>query len=431
MATIDDLVTSTTALTAAVNVSKTTLDTKVAAATTQAGLAATQAGIATVQAAAALANKSAMDVALAAGSLPSISAFNAALSSPTGWVKDQLRATIEAASGGRATVLYTAAGNPTYMNIIPAFNKEDISAACGTGRHEAFIVNGVNKSELFYGTYPGSIVGAELVSQPMVHPAVSRNFDTFRIAAAACGAGHHLVTNAERAAVALWCWKNGFQPRGNNNWGRDVTNTWETGRRTDGVMPGVASGDGATLTGSGPVSWRHDNTSTGIADMNGNVWEWSTGMRINNGEIQVLPNNNAADNTLDVSATSALWQAIDGATGALVAPGSANTVKYAASGTTAYTLVRASGATFEGMTNPSATPVSAAALAVMTSLGMFPVAASGLGADIFYLDVTGERVPFFGGAWNISGGAGVFALSLDAPRSSVYGYVGARPAYVL
>jgi hypothetical protein len=28
-----------------------------------------------------------------------------------------------------------------------------------------------------------------------------------------------------------------------------------------------------TLAGSGPLSWRHDNTLAGIADLVGNVWE--------------------------------------------------------------------------------------------------------------------------------------------------------------
>ena len=165
--------------------------------------------------------------------------------------------------------------------------------------------------------------------------------------------------------------------------------------------------------------------------MNGNVWEWSTGMRINAGEIQVLADNNAADNTKDVSAISMLWQAINGSTGALVAPGSGNTVRYASSGTTAYTLVCGSGAAFEGMTNPGTTPVSAAALAKLTSLGMYPVTNSGLGGDVFYLDITGERVPIFGGGWYSSGGAGVFALYLYGPRSVVDDSIGARPAYVL
>jgi len=38
---------------------------------------------------------------------------------PSIFVKDDLRASVEAASGGRQTVLYTALGQPTYMNIIP------------------------------------------------------------------------------------------------------------------------------------------------------------------------------------------------------------------------------------------------------------------------------------------------------------------------
>lgn len=70
-------------------------------------------------------------------------------------------------------------------------------------------------------------------------------------------------------------------------------------------------------TGSGPVSWRHDNTPFGIADLCGNVWEWAPGMRINAGEIQIIADNDAALTATDFSAGSAAWKAVDGATGAL------------------------------------------------------------------------------------------------------------------
>lgn len=363
---------------------------------------------------------------------------------PSIFIKDDLRASVEAASGGKQTVLYTAAGHPSIMNIIPAFNLEDIDASLGTGLHPAFVVNDTNKSEIFIGTYQGIVKDGNLLSLPNVVPSVSQNFDTFRTQVAANGSGWHLMSNAERSAIALWCWKNGFQPRGNNNYGRDVTNTWETARRADGLAPGYTTSGGITLTGSGPTSWRHDNTPFGIADLNGNIWEWATGMRIVSGEIQVLENNNAADNTKDVSATSSQWKAIDGSTGALVTPAftgtiaggdyvatTANSVRYAASGTANYTLVRASGSSFEGMTNPGVTAVGATALALCKQLGLYPVAGSGLGGDGFYLDVTGERIPIVGGYWVLGPLAGVFLLALNTARSHASSYVGARPAYVL
>ena len=107
---------------------------------------------------------------------------------------------------------------------------------------------------------------------------------------------------------------------------------FETGRRGDNGQPGNAAGDGKTYTGSGPASWRHNGLPHGIADLNGNVWEWLGGFRVNEGEIQVLANNDAADNTKDQSAGSALWKAIKASDGTLVAPGTAGTLKYDATG---------------------------------------------------------------------------------------------------
>jgi len=43
---------------------------------------------------------------------------------PTIFTKDDLRASVEAASGGKITVLYTATGQPSYMYVHPKFMLE-------------------------------------------------------------------------------------------------------------------------------------------------------------------------------------------------------------------------------------------------------------------------------------------------------------------
>jgi hypothetical protein len=362
---------------------------------------------------------------------------------PTIFIKDDFRASVEGASGGKQTVMYTAAGHPSIMNIIPAFSMNDLipglntnlgttysTGDLGTGVHPAFIVNGVQKGQIYIGTYQGIVKDNNLLSLPNVAPTVSTSFDTFQTRAAANGTGWHMVTRAEWSAISLWCAANGTQPRGNNNYGRDASLTWETARRTDGLAPGYTTSGGLTLTGSGPASWRHDGTPFGISDLNGNVMEWCGGLRINEGEINILENNNAADNTKSQAAGSTEWKAISGVDGTLVTPGSANTVKYATSGTTNYTFVRASGASFEGMTNPGTTPVGTEALKLAKQLCAFPVHTTNLGADYFYVDVTGERVPSVGGLWGYGSSAGVFCLYLNYLRSVTSANIGSRVAYV-
>ena len=129
---------------------------------------------------------------------------------------------------------------------------------------------------------------------------------------------------AEWAYIALWCRKNGTMPHGNNNYGKDSAYTHEHGEESS-----KDSGKtGRCFTGSGPVTWNHNHHGDGICDLNGNVWEWNAGMRLVDGEIQIIPYNNAAmGSKCDMSASSTLWKAIK-ADGSLVEPGTAGTLKW-------------------------------------------------------------------------------------------------------
>src|SRR5690606_35425251 len=176
--------------------------------------------------------------------VPSTTALKAA--SPSILITDQLRASVEAASGGRMTVLYTASGQPSYMHVFPAFNLEDVAPGgeLGTGLHPAFLFDGVAASEIFVGAYQASTSqsGGAAVSLPGVDPRTSINFDAARNLCKANGPGWDLMSNLDWAAIALWCMANGYQPRGNTNYGRSHEDRWEAGRRQDGGVPGDTSG---------------------------------------------------------------------------------------------------------------------------------------------------------------------------------------------
>lgn len=210
--------------------------------------------------------------------------MNNSTNAPTIMVADPLRKSVEAASEGKCTVLYTKKGYPTYMTIVSAFNCEDISNDLGTGRHPAFVVDGIEKSEIFVGTYQAIIHDGQALSLPYQKPCTSITLHKAKAACMNAGPGFHLMTNWEWAAVGLWCAKNGFFPRGNTDYGMSHSHRDEVGLRCNNLE--------LTLTGSGPAAWRHDGTVAGIADLAGNVWEWTDGIRMIDGLIKMPADNN-------------------------------------------------------------------------------------------------------------------------------------------
>ena len=358
---------------------------------------------------------------------------------PTIIIKDTLRQSIEAATGGQCTVLYDSQGFANYMRIIPKFRCEDVANATnptnlGTGVHPAFIVNGVEKSEIFLGQFNAVNMNGLGVSQPGMAPYVNINFDNAKLACTNKGAGWHMMTNWEWAAIALWCIKAGLPVvRGNTYYGQAYDKLYETGRRCDGGKPGDTAGaNPAILNGSGPASWRHNGDFTGISDLVGNVWEWQDGLKLVDGVIKMPTDNNYAmaeaswpDSLARIA--SAVAGTANAATGALVLTETAvadvnrgpslNQAAWSSTVTTG--LVTAS-----------------VQLAMKRALLAPYDTANNMGSVLGYIYANNTNAPSFealplrGGHWGSTSGAGLAALNLYARRSDVYSGFGFRPAFI-
>lgn len=68
-------------------------------------------------------------------------------------IKDTYRQAVEAASGGKQTVLYDDKGYPSIMNIIPKLSYKDVGLSDSTKALPAFMVDDAEKSEIFIGTF--------------------------------------------------------------------------------------------------------------------------------------------------------------------------------------------------------------------------------------------------------------------------------------
>jgi len=347
--------------------------------------------------------------------------------SPAIFIVDHLRQSVESASGGRMTVLYTAKKQPSYMHVLPRFNLEDVAPGLelGSGTHPAFLVNGVAKSELFIGAYHAQVVDGEAVSRPGLTPKIDINLDSARAACAANGAGWHLFSNWEWAAIALWCMANGFQPRGNTEYGRHHEKRWETGRRTDAGSPGNTEGTASTLAGSGPATWAHDGTPTGIHDLVGNVWDWVDGMCIKDGRVHM-----PADNNFNLAEAS--WPALN-----LWFSGSSTTGNGSVSlVTTSGGVVRNGAIGYDGNDGFSdfrgawsATPITGSAPLSAKQALIAPAGISPAGA--VWARSYGTRFPLRGGGWSDLGNCGLAALHLRSSRAYANSVIGFRPAFAL
>jgi len=227
------------------------------------------------------------------------------------------------------------------------------------------------------------------------------------------------MTNSEWAAIALWSKNNSTMPYGNNNYGKDVDDATVIGKIITGDTYGT--GNSRWWTGSGGAKTGHTRTLDGVMDLNGNLWEWVDGMRLEDGLIYVAGNTNTSPTWAGNSfaAAEADWY---------------NTGMYvnwdgASSG---FTLSAAGRGTampgykvqYFGLTTGGDSLLAALALAPTTS------SSSAYGNDYYYVNNSGQRILLRSGAWGNGSNAGVFHLYLSNGRSGTSAGLGFRSALV-
>lgn len=315
-------------------------------------------------------------------------------------------------AGGKLELIKDAFGNAHLFGIIPiqTYEQQGIPNCPFTGIIDAFRkADGTFWSEKRIAIHKSVNIGGKTVSQAGKAPYVNLNFDELKAKAAELGAGFRLLDIYDNALVN-WIIlgivaRGGQAPRGNTEWGRAHDATHEMGTRVDGQVSNTRSGNGATLTGSGPNSWNHDGTSAGFADWIGNVWEWVNGLKMSGGEFVVAEYSGQPES--EWLRTGRYINA--GHVFSMTAPPSpvASTVRWGNFGKTS------------GYVGHE----------LLQRLMIEPIDCTKVLNGNFWYSTDGERSPLARAAWSGGGDAGPVALALNNPRSLRTSNIGGRLAF--
>lgn len=316
------------------------------------------------------------------------------------------------------TLLYDDKDIPSLMVRIPKFKISDVVEGGAACTHPAFVIDNIEYDEIYISKYQNVIIDHRAYSLPMQDPEVNIDFNQARIACENKGNGWHLMTNAEWAALALWCRKNKTIPRGNNNYGSNIYFPDEKGTSRYKYLKDGEEKVGRVATGSGPVSWAHDGSKNGIYDLNGNIFEWLAGVRLYRGEIQIIKDNDAAITGLNQGIKSDLWKAIM-PDGSLVRPGIKGTLKFDGTGERGSGVAKIT-SSIESRSNgtTSASSVFESLLAeievpeTLKNLCIFPYDCQAYGEDKIFVRNVGVRNMSRGCDWDDGSASGVFSCFL-------------------
>ena len=384
-------------------------------------------------------------------------------------------------------VKYDADGNPSIFVKFPKMKSSELVAGLPDHTHPAFIINGVEQDYILLGKYKAGengVANGALVSLPNIMPARSQGADEMLERMKMAGDGITGMTVADYGFIKLLAQKNGWAPNGNTQWGQSHTkgtawqteqavtvNTvrafegylytcliahttaadlrpdiapayWKKGKRIGGTsqdtgMDAAHQTGYRTLNGTGPIDWYLGSDAGNLADIIGSSLEQQYGYRIVDCELQILPDNNAADPDADLSADSKAWRAIlpnkSNDSYALVTPGTAGTLhwNWLNNKITLDTVcddlnIGAKGQNFKDIAiNTTHLPY---VPSIVKELGLVPTSSSDTTAGYYYVNfVAGERFPRRGGHCGVGSYAGLGYVYASVERGIVNSYYGCRP----
>jgi hypothetical protein len=235
-------------------------------------------------------------------------------------------------SNGKNEVIFDVLGRPNIMVNYPIdewarldflSNSSTLFTPDGRALHPTFYVGGVPRA-FQQAKYLGAKIGG--INTPVslfgMIPSYSLTLDQMLTLCNAMGNEFALSTNAIWSYLTLLSMRLGFQPRGNSSYGKSHA-------ASEYAQAATTSGNNVylTKTGTGPDAWRLLGSIFEPADMVGNGFERYADLKYIDGKWRIVPDNNAAVNGVDLSASSTLFKEMD-QTGALVAPGTEGTLGY-------------------------------------------------------------------------------------------------------
>lgn len=270
---------------------------------------------------------------------------------------------------------------------------------------QLFTIRGELYDEMYISKYKNCNINGKPYSLPYQKPWTNASYDEAEKACFSKGKGWHLMTAAEHGYLARLALKNGTLPHGNTDKGCFCADEDEKCELYNGYQ---------MLTGSGPDTWYHDHTIFGVDGLCGDTWEWMRGLRLMNGKIQTVDNNDAASR-LDLSCDSDNWKNIWSKDNRPIAFSCNNRVKISDEETEGgYSWCRWKDVQNECSEN-----------ADLYRLGLF----AGDPENYVFADTEGERLPLCGGAWGSGARAGVFGISLYSVRTNAGSNIGFRSAF--
>lgn len=309
--------------------------------------------------------------------------------------------------------IYDDAGIPSIMHRFRRMSNKELFGGSDKP-HPAFVIGGEVYDEIYISVYPNMMIHGKPYSLPYTDPTTNFTADEFAEACFSKGEGWHPLTAAEWGLLANLSYKNGTLPHGNTNCGK-----WHGDENERGESSGSSGSSGSssrTLVGSGPATWTHDHTKTGVHDLCGNVYETIRGLRIKNGALMVAKDNDAALPTTDLTQCGDDWQPMTDDTGAPIYVDAGDGIAFT-------TDPDRAGGYYGSEWGEVETECQSEMLKEYAMFAGEP--------DAFcFVDATeGEYLPVRGGSWNSDGCAGVFSLHLDDPRSRSWANSGDRSAF--